>query len=757
MRSKIFISFLAILLLNPFVIVSHSLGSVPERTETISSIGTISARRLPFIENIGQLNDNNIAFYVKTFAGTFYVTTGGKLVYILPDTNGEICMLTENLQGVSVSNVIGQDKVATKVSHFKGKDSARRTKNIPTYNIVHLGEIYAGIELELKAYGNNVEKLFHVKPGADADKIRISMGGGSFLRVNAEGKLEVETKLGVVSFTRPLAYQEGNGHRNYIEVSYVVNGSEYAFQVGSYDRSKELVIDPLLASTYLGGSYDDYITCMALDDSGSLYVAGVTDSIDFPVTMDSYNPTFTSGSFVAKFDSNFQNLLASTFLEEGDMVHAISVDGSGNVYIAGATGQGDLRDFRYWDLGFFTGTYGNGNRSTAFVTKLDSDLQNVLASITLQGSGGKEMATSLSLDSNGNVFVLGMTNSFDFSVTDGVYNQTYYSGWDVFIAKFDENLGNLLASTFVGGGICSDDVPACSDYPLSLYMDHADNVFVAGATASTDFPFSVDAYDTSHNGSLDGFVLKLDNNLENLLASTFLGGSYDDFAYSLSGDNSGNIYVTGMTRSLDFPTSESAYDTSYNGNGDVFVSKFDNQLTTLQASTFIGGSGGDPGNGWFPDVGYAIHVDNNGGVFVAGCTHSVNGVSDKFPTTENAYSPAPYNGHTNAFVSKIDSDLQNMVASTFFGGDSGHDYIYSVILDYEGSVVVSGKTSSSELPVSSDSYDTTNNLGGEAFVAKFDNDVSGDSVSVVAPSSSESGDSGGCFIHSLKNRPNSRI
>ncbi len=706
--------------------VKGSFASINNQKDTNKSLFSTAIVRVPFVLNEGQLGDEKIRFYAKTFSGAMYVTKNGELFYSLPKINGNTVkgwVIKECLKGTSTFNVMGEEKTTTKVTYITRNDPAKSKKNISTYNTISLGELYSGIEVKLRAYGSTIEKLFYIKPKANPQEIQITMAGICGLQKNSIGVLEAETKLGIVKFSKPIAYQIINGKKKHVDVSYKVSGNTYGFELGLYDTTEELVIDPLLTSTFLGGSYTDYSTCLTFDSSGNVYIAGVTESIDFPITTGVYNPTFSNGSFVAKFDSNLQNLLAATFLNENDMVHAISIDNDGNVFIAGANGAGDLRDFRYWDFGFFTGTHFNGNVSSAFVAKLDSDLKNVLASVTLQGSAKKEMATSLSLDSNGNIFVLGMTASSDFPVTNDAYNKTYSSsGWDVFISKFDNSLNNLLASTLIGGSLCSDT--GCDDYPLFLSIDSSGNVYMTGSTESTDFPTTTGAYDTSHNGSRDGFISVLDNNLENLLASTFLGGSYDDYSFSLSLDSSGNVYVTGITRSTDFPTSSSAFDTSFNGNGDVFVSKLDSQLKTLIASTFIGGNGGDPGNGWFPDQGYSVYVDNSSNVYVAGCTHSVEGVSNKFPTTFNSFSPNPFNGHTNGFALKIDSNLQHILVSTFFGGDPGHDYIYAVKFDTNGSVYLTGKTGSSDFPVTSGSYDTTYNLGQEAFISKFDSNLS---------------------------------
>jgi hypothetical protein len=654
---------------------SHaSIGSVSKENKK-DILNKIHSLQIPFVENKGQIKDKSVKYYAKTLGGTVYVTKNGQIVYSLhkieTDNNRKGWVLKESFKGGSISNVEGHDKAITKVSYFKGKDPSKWKRNISTYNLVSLGEVCKGIELKLKAHGNNVEKLFYVMPNANPKNIKVRMDGAKGLKVNKEGDLEVKTNMGVVKFTRPVAYQGKDSKRNYVDVAYLVKGNEYGFKVGEYDKTKELVIDPLLASTFLGGTYEDYITCITLDSSGNVYIAGVTDSIDFPITPGVYYTTYTSGAFISKFDNNLKNILASTFLDVGNRVNSIAIDASGNIFIAGATGNST--DFRKETDFFFTATSWNGTSSTAFVSKLDGNLQNLLASRVLQGSGGKEIATALSIDSNGNVYVTGMTNSANFPVTAGANDTTHNGGgWDVFISKFDSGLQNLVASTFLGGSKGPD--ASVNDYAFYLSIDNNGNIYVVGATASSDFPVSTDAYDKILNGSLDVFISKFDSNLGNLLASTFLGGSYEDYGMALSIDSVGNIYVTGVTFSVDFPTNPIAYDGTYNGFEDVFIAKFDSNLKNLISSTYLGGS-----EQWGGDKPYSIALDLSGNVYVAGSTHS----SD-FPITPNAYDTKLSPGRDSAFISKLSNNFENLLASTFLGSNQntiGSDKAFSMILD----------------------------------------------------------------------------
>ena len=744
----------------------------PSGAEFIQKTKTL---HMPFIANEGQM-DEMVKFYAKTFGGTVFVTKDGEIVYALPKVvkesemqsshtdkelalkepfqHNEAVALKEAVVNGKCAEITGEGKSVTQVNYFTGNDSSKWKTNISTYETANLGEVYEGIDLKLKAYGDNVEKLFTVRPDADPETIRLKLSGAKALKINKYGQLEVRTKLGAVKFTRPVAYQEIDGKRVEVPVSYRIQKPEarkqkteplnpqleYGFKVASYNKSKDLVIDPLLASTYLGGSSYNYGYSLALDTSGNVYVAGGTTSSDFPTTTGAYDTSCSSGdAFVSKLNSGLTSLLASTFLggSGSEYSRSLALDTSGNVYVTGYTYSSDFPTTRgAYDTSIDRNTDGY-YYDDIFVSKLNSDLTSLLASTFLGGSHSEyyDTVNSLALDASGNVYVCGSTQSTDFPTTSGAYDTSYSGGifYDVFVSKLNSGLTSLLASTFLGG--------SSFDMGKSIALDTNGNVYVCGSankSSSTNFPTTSGAYDTSIDSYYeDVFVSKLDSGLTSLLASTFLGGSGSDEGRSLALDISGNVYVTGYTDSSDFPTTRGAYDTSIDGYyySDIFVSKLNSDLTSLLASTFLGGSNSDFGN--------SLTLDTNGNVYVTGHTSS----SD-FPTTSGAYDTS-YNGDSSnyfdkdAFVSKLNSGLTSLLASTYLGGSGGEDYS-CLAIGTNGNVYVTGSTGSSNFPTTGGAYDTFQDYGG-AFVSKFylPNDACKDSdLSIGAITPESGGDTG---------------
>ena len=264
------------------------LGSVAPSFATIfedqekQSLG-FDGLSIPFIENVDQKNQQ-VKFYANTFAGTVFVTETDLTYsqFVLNEGAQTTFVFKENFVNGKL-NPIGVEKSKTIVNYFIGNEEDWRT-NIPTFDVVDLGTVWNLIDVELKAHGNNIEKIFKVSPGGNVNDIKIDIDGITGLSID-NGLLILETELGNISMTNPVAYQDINGVRTFVDVSYTINKNSYGFSVGHYDPNHTLIIDPLLASTFIGGTTNENGNAITSDSSGNIFVTGLASlPSDYPTT-----------------------------------------------------------------------------------------------------------------------------------------------------------------------------------------------------------------------------------------------------------------------------------------------------------------------------------------------------------------------------------------------------------------------------------------------------------------------------------------
>ncbi|MFH2001738.1 MAG: hypothetical protein ABIK28_18780, partial [Planctomycetota bacterium] len=498
----------------------------------------------------------------------------------------------------------------------------------------------------------------------------------------------------------------------------------------------------LLASTFMGGSGNEgefRQMSVVIDGNGCVFVAGQTRSPDFPVTPGAWDSEFNGDFdlFIAKLDHDLKTCLAATYLGGSDFEGGIRgapflcVGNDNSLYVAGQT--------RSQDFPTTPGAYAESLTSgyDLFVTHLDNDLTTLLASTYLGGSK-LDNCSAICMASNGDLFVSGYTKSTDYPTTPGAYDTQYNGqtgtfGGDLVVSRLSPDLGQLIASTYVGGSAWELDA--------AMSLDSEDNLYICGSTASADFPTTPGAYEPQyHPGSAglgaDCIVFKMNENLDTLLCSTFLGGTFDDWGYTLMLDGSGHVYVAGHTSSVDFPVSSGAYDTIFNGlpgidvGDDLFITRLDPALSSIEGSTYIGGAHWDMPN--------ALVSLPCGDIIVSG-----QAASDDFPTTSGAlgetYSGGSYAWGGEAVIVRFDADLQTLRASTFLGG-SGQEGIGSMVIDHEGTLYVSGYTNSEDFPVTPGAYDVSYNGSGagvetgDAYITRLETDLAGKLTLMADPS-----------------------
>jgi hypothetical protein len=378
----------------------------------------------------------------------------------------------------------------------------------------------------------------------------------------------------------------------------------------------------LVYTTYLGGSYFDVGNGIAVDAGGNAYVTGATQSADFPTTAGAFQPTFAgpsglSDAFVTKLDPTGSALVYSTYLSSA-LSSAIAVDTEGNAYVTGQTGSVNFPT----TAGVFQPIYSGGG--DAFVTKINPTGTALIYS-TYLGGNDIDFSTAIAADTDGNAYVTGTTASANFATTTGVFQPIYSGGGgDAFVTKINPAGSALVYSTYLGGS-------SGGNGGEGIAVDADGNAYVAGFTASTNFPTTPGAFQSVYAGGFGfAFVTKFNPTGSGLVYSTYLGGSdnkgmgINNWGTGIAIDAAGNAYVTGFTFANNFPTTLDAIQPLLAGSWDAFVTKLNSTGSGLVYSTYLGGGNGDDGTG--------IAVDAQGNAYVTGET-----ASENFPITPGAF------------------------------------------------------------------------------------------------------------------------
>jgi len=584
--------------------------------------------------------------------------------------------------------VAALDRLDGQLNFITGKDPARWARNLPVYSGLLYRGLYAGIDMRWLVRDGLVKSEFVLAPGADSEAIQLHYSGMTSIQIETSGSLLLCSSGGMIRENAPEAYTTHEGFRKTVRARFrLSHNGEVGFDIGPYDHNATLVIDPTLSySTFLGGSGHSGAASIAVDGSGNAYIAGWTESLDFPVTGGLPRGSGVDG-FVAKFTSS-NTLAYCTYIggSNEDRVTGIAVDTAGNAVMAGYTTSTDMPFNRALQPTL------RGTRN-AFIAKLNASGTALLFGTYLGGSG-VDAAAGIALDTSGNVYVAGTTTSPNFPTQNGF--QPNLSGQqDGFVSKLDSTGTTLLYSTFLGGSNI--------DTIAAIAVDLAGNAYVAGNTLSADFPVAA-AFHKTIPGQESGFVTKISSNGQALVYSTFLGGSggsmlAPESVNAIAVDATGAAYVTGVTSSVDFPV-VNAYQTLSDGGTHGFVTKFDSTGAVLVFSSYFGGSGRDWPMG--------ITVSTSASVYLCGYTSS----SD-FPVL-NAIQVSNA-GIYDAFVARFNS-IGRLVHSSYLGGSS-IDSANAITIDGNGNIYLAGHTMSTNFPLASP-FQSTNMDDYSAFLTK---------------------------------------
>ncbi len=657
-----------------------------------------------FIENRGQFADDLVAAMLAQKA-QLGIGRDGRLH--LTVTGAPPVTLTFSSEGFTPQpQVTLTGPLATRVSFLTGDNTDRHQADVPVWAGVRIAGLIPQLALELTVEDGRLRLRAAPDGAPNLGAVRLQVEGATVVGIS-DGTLEVQA--GERWLRLPLLeVDSGSAATPQAPTPTVLAQQEIGAPFAPLGAAGQAhptaapasVAHLLAASTFLGGSAGEDVGAFTLDGQGNVYVAGKTGADSFPTTPGAYDLTYNGSddAFVAKLSNDLTTLIAASFLggSSWDEATVLALDGQGNVYVAGQTGSANFPTT--------PGAYDRNNYGLCdtFVAKLSSDLTTLRASTFLGGSG-RNFATAIALDVQGNVYIVGLTDSVYFPTTPGAYDRTHNGEYeyDTFVAKLSGELTTLTAATFLGGNGW--------DEATNLALDAQGNVYVVGRTESANFPTTPVAYDTTYNGVSnfgdDAFVARLSGDLTTLTAATFLGGSGWDEATTLAFDGQGNVYVAGWSRSADFPTTPGSFDSTFSGSDDAFIAKLSGDLTTLTAATFLGGSYG-------MDEATALAINTRGDVYVAGKTNAAN-----FPTSREAFDPT-YNGKDDVFIAMLSGDLTALIAATFLGGNDS-DKAAAVALDSQGNVYVVGQTKSADFPTTPVAFDRTYNGGGDTFIAKL--------------------------------------
>jgi hypothetical protein len=664
-----------------------------------------------FVANLGQAVNSDVRFYLTAgplqvgFAKDHVL-----IVAAQGSTSARAVLVRVTFVNANSVSPVGTGPLPYSTNFFLGQDPARWMTDVPSYQTVSYPGLYDGVDLVYSAAASGAKYTFLLAPGANPADIEMRYQGIEALWLDAAGDLVIQTAVGNIVDSAPTADQAGHSAacgfvlRDAHTVGFQCSGVDpsqglridpliYATYLGStgIDQATAIVADSsgnayltgaaggpdfpttpgafnrtwgggcgflagyfdacedafvaklnpsgtaLVYSTFLGGSGFDEGYAIAVDASGNAYVTGNTSSSDFPTTAGAYDRTYNGGGdvFVTELNAAGNGLIFSTFLggSSWDIAYAIGIDTAGSVYVTGQTYSADSPT----SAGAYNRTFSN---RAVFVSKLSSTGASLVYS-TFIADG---VAHGIAVDAGGNAYVAGSTGFVYFPTTPGALRTTV-SELDGFVTELNPTGAGLVYSTLLGGSRW-DSINA-------IALNAAGDAIVTGATNSSDFPTTPGAWNTTFPGGINGgyvYVAELNAAGTALNYATFIGGTSDTSGLSIALDVSGDAFVTGYTFASDFPTTPGAIQPTPPGSAsysNAFVSELNPSGSTLLASTYLGGSGGDMAMG--------VALDSSGRVYVAGQTSSTD-----FPVTQGAFDTTPNFNYTtqsllDGFVAKLSS------------------------------------------------------------------------------------------------------
>ena len=608
-----------------------------------------------FTENKHQWNEA-VAYRAQLDGGALFIEKSGKLTYHLYDKDdfrgrhlGRTHSDNLKFHAYSVNFIGANNSPQTRaeipsedyVNYFIGKNSLQWATNVHHYKKIQVKNLYQNIDAEYTGGAQSIKYNFIVKPGGNPADVKVQYNSVESIKLK-NNELHILTSVSESIEQKPFVYQVIDGDTIEIPSKFVLQGNIVSFKLlKKYDATQVLIIDPLLVFAASSGSTADNFGMTATYDSrGSLYTGGTAFNVGYPTTAGAYDVSY------------------------------------------------------------------NGNVSDGFtdvvITKYDSTGSFLRYSTYLGGATSSEIVTSLIADKNDNLCLYGATGSSDFPTTIGCFDDVFnggdflnypqngtlfLGGTDIYVAKLNKTGTTLMASTYIGGskndGVNNNNNTSLYDSLMFNYgdqfrgevqVDSLDNIYIYSSTKSNDFP-TLNALDNTLGGQQDAVLVKFNPTLSGLVFSTYIGGSNGDAGYALALDDTLNIYITGGTRSTNFPTTVGSYKPAYaGGKCDGYVCKIKFDGSSIMHGSYIGTNNYDQS--------YFVQLDNQQNVYLYGQSLG------NMPITPGVFSV----GNSKQYIQKLNSQLSSLLASTVFGNGNGNVNISpsAFSIDCAGNVYLSG-------------------------------------------------------------------
>ncbi len=644
------------------------------------------------------------SFVSRGHAGEVALTPRGMNMAVRPGAGETRRVLPVSLPGAGKLTWNGEKRLPGSSSYFLGSDRSQWRADVPQFSSVRAASVWKGVDLVVYGRQKRLEYDFVVAPGIDARSIRMQFGKNWRASVQDSGDLEITDGVAKIRQDKPVAWQEVAGKRIEVASRFRVGGDgSVGFEVGDYDRSSTLVIDPVLGfAGYFGGSSNDQVVAVAAAPDGSYWLTGTTGSTIAAVTGTTAYLSARAGYndiFLAQIRQNGDGTPVLTYFTyiggpSNDMPAAMAISPGGLIALTGTTFS---TAFPTTTNAFQTAIGGNAD---AFVIEFDPAQGGTAAMIfsSFFGGASNDQGSSVAFDPNGNVVVAGSTNSSTLPVAgiNAGYQTTNAGGTDMFLLVVKPTgaatTDTLLYSSFLGGNL--------TDIPNAMSIDANGLIYIGGFTASASFPMVGSPYAQFLRGGGDGILAVMDLSkapTSQLVYSTYLGGDSLDSLIGLALDGKGGVWLTGYTLSDSFPVTQNAAQATFTGYADTWLSHLDLTKTgsdALTYSTLFNGTISSYGD-FEMTMPYAIVLDSLGRPMIGGYTNCLD-----LPSV----APLPIAQTTqglSAFLATFDPTISGnagLAFSTVFGG-TGSNTVLGLARDQAGNILVGGSTTTSSFPV----------------------------------------------------------